>query len=114
VKKRLRKDRPSTTITMWIPADVVELLKAVAPMRGFTDYQPPLKSYFSEDQDRVWRPRISRRAPERGGMDRPVRCRLDVRWNRQGLGWFHWRAERFMEARESEYGLDLGEWVEDW
>jgi hypothetical protein len=48
LKKRLRKDRPSTTITMRIPADVVESLKAVAPMRGFTAYQTLLKSYISE------------------------------------------------------------------
>jgi hypothetical protein len=47
VKKRLKKDRPST-ITMRIPADVVESLKAVAPMRGFTAYQTLLKSYISE------------------------------------------------------------------
>jgi hypothetical protein len=48
LKKRLRKDRPSTTITMRIPADVVESLKAVAPQRGFTAYQTLLKSYISE------------------------------------------------------------------
>jgi len=48
LKKRLRKDRPSTTITMRIPADVVESLKAVAPMRGFAAYQTLLKSYISE------------------------------------------------------------------
>lgn len=34
VKRRLKKDRSSTTITMRIPADVVESLKTVAPMRG--------------------------------------------------------------------------------
>ena len=38
LKKRLKKDRPSTTITMRIPTDLVESLKAVAPMRGFTAY----------------------------------------------------------------------------
>ena len=48
LKKRLKKDRPSTTITMRIPADVVESLKAVAPMRGFSAYQTLLKSYISE------------------------------------------------------------------
>src|SRR5258705_48606 len=48
LKKRLKKDRPSTTITMRIPADVVESLKTVAPMRGFTAYQTLLKSYISE------------------------------------------------------------------
>ena len=47
VNKRLTKHRPSTKITVWIPADVVESLRAVAPMRGFTVY-PPLKSYFSD------------------------------------------------------------------
>lgn len=48
LKTRLKKARPSTTITMRIPADVVETLKAVAPMRGFTAYQTLLKSYISE------------------------------------------------------------------
>lgn len=48
LKKRLRKDRPSTTITMRIPEDVVESLKALAPLRGFTGYQTLLKSYISD------------------------------------------------------------------
>jgi hypothetical protein len=48
LKARLRKDRPSTTITMRIPTDVVKSLKTVAPMRGFTAYQTLLKSYISE------------------------------------------------------------------
>jgi hypothetical protein len=43
-----KKDRPSITITMRIPSDVVESLKAVAPMRGFMGYQTLLKSYISE------------------------------------------------------------------
>jgi hypothetical protein len=48
LKTRLRKDRPNTTITMRIPVDVVESLKAIAPTRGFTAYQTLLKSYISE------------------------------------------------------------------
>jgi hypothetical protein len=48
LKKRLKRDRANTTITMRIPVDVVESLKAVAPMRGFTAYQTLLKSYISE------------------------------------------------------------------
>lgn len=48
LKKRLRKDRASTTITMRIPVDVVESLKALAPLKGFTAYQTLLKSYISE------------------------------------------------------------------
>lgn len=48
LRKRLKKDRPTTTITMRIPIDVVESLKEIAPMRGFTAYQTLLKSYISE------------------------------------------------------------------
>ncbi|MEP7243236.1 MAG: hypothetical protein ABI885_06070 [Gammaproteobacteria bacterium] len=48
LKKRLSKDRPSTTITMRIPVDVVDSLKSIAPTRGFTAYQTLLKSYISE------------------------------------------------------------------
>jgi len=48
LKKRLKKDRPNTVITMRIPVDVVESLRAVAPIRGFTAYQTLLKSYISE------------------------------------------------------------------
>jgi hypothetical protein len=48
LKKRLKRDRASTTITMRIPVDVVESLKALAPLKGFTAYQTLLKSYISE------------------------------------------------------------------
>ena len=48
LKMRLQKDRPSITITMRIPADVVEALKALAPMRGLGGYQTLLKSYISD------------------------------------------------------------------
>ena len=48
LKMRLKKDRPSTTITMRVPADIVDSLRAVAPLRGFTAYQTLLKSYISE------------------------------------------------------------------
>jgi len=47
-KNRLKKDRQMTTITMRIPADVVESLKQIAPHKGFTGYQTLLKSYISE------------------------------------------------------------------
>ena len=48
LKIRLKKDRPRTTITLRIPADVVESLTAVAAMRGFSDYQTLVKSYISK------------------------------------------------------------------
>lgn len=48
LKSRLTKDRPMTTITLRIPVDVVESMKAIAPQRGFSGYQALLKSYLSE------------------------------------------------------------------
>ena len=48
MKKRLAKDRAMTSITLRIPVDVVDSLKAIAPQRGFSGYQTLLKSYISE------------------------------------------------------------------
>jgi hypothetical protein len=62
LRKRLKKDRPTTTITMRIPVDVVDSLKAIAPTRGFTAYQTLLKSYISE-QLRLEKPNSSNKLP---------------------------------------------------
>ncbi|MEN9455432.1 MAG: hypothetical protein EKK59_03000 [Neisseriaceae bacterium] len=48
IKSRLNKERPMTSITLRIPLDVVESMKAIAPQRGFSGYQTLLKSYISE------------------------------------------------------------------
>ena len=48
LKSRLKKDRPMTSITLRIPVDVVESMKAIAPQRGFSGYQAWLKAYLSE------------------------------------------------------------------
>jgi hypothetical protein len=48
LKARLKKDRPMTTITMRIPVDVVDSLKAIAPHKGMSGYQALLKAYVSE------------------------------------------------------------------
>ena len=48
LKSRLVKDRPMTSITLRIPVDVVESMKAIAPQRGFTGYQTLLKLYLSD------------------------------------------------------------------
>lgn len=48
LKKRLSKDRPVTSITLRIPVDVVESLKAIAPHKGYHGYQTLLKAYISE------------------------------------------------------------------
>ncbi len=48
LKTRLSKVRPVTSITLRIPVDVVESLKAIAPHKGYSGYQTLLKSYISE------------------------------------------------------------------
>ena len=47
-KSRLAKDRAMTSITLRIPVDVVESMKAIAPQRGLAGYQTLLKLYLSE------------------------------------------------------------------
>ncbi|MBV8603622.1 MAG: hypothetical protein JO224_02955 [Pelomonas sp.] len=44
----MSKDRPMTSITLRIPVDVVDSMKAIAPKRGMAGYQTLLKSYLSE------------------------------------------------------------------
>ena len=48
IKTRLAKERPTTSITLRIPVDVVDSMKEIAPQRGFSGYQAPLKSYTGE------------------------------------------------------------------
>jgi hypothetical protein len=36
------------SVTVRIPEDVIESMKAIAPLRGFTGYQTLLKLYLSE------------------------------------------------------------------
>ncbi len=48
VRKRLRKDRPMSTISIRIPEDVIEDLKLLAPVLGFSGYQPLLRAYVGQ------------------------------------------------------------------
>lgn len=48
LKNRLKADRAMTSITLRIPQDVIESLKAIAPMKGMSGYQTLLKAYISE------------------------------------------------------------------
>ena len=48
LKKRLDKDRPMTTITMRMPEDVIEDLKRIAPLLGFSGYQPLMRTYIGQ------------------------------------------------------------------
>ena len=48
MKTRLSKERAMTSITLRIPADVVDSMKEIAPLKGFSGYQALLKAYISE------------------------------------------------------------------
>jgi hypothetical protein len=57
IQKRLRTDRPMTTISMRMPEDVIDDLKLVAPALGFSGYQPLMRAYIGQglrkDLDRL-------------------------------------------------------------
>ena len=48
LKKRLKRDRPMTTVTIRIPEDVIEDLKRIAPILGFSGYQPLARTYIGQ------------------------------------------------------------------
>jgi hypothetical protein len=48
LKKRLDKNRPMTNVTLYIPEDVIEDLKRIAPLLGFSDYQSLMGAYIGQ------------------------------------------------------------------
>ncbi|MDP6041343.1 MAG: hypothetical protein QGG64_22540 [Candidatus Latescibacteria bacterium] len=48
LKKRLQKNRPMTTVSIRFPEGVIEDLKQVAPLLGFSGYQPLIRAYVSQ------------------------------------------------------------------
>jgi len=48
LKKRLDRNRPMTTVSIRFPLDVIEDLKRVAPLRGFSGYQPLVRAYVGQ------------------------------------------------------------------
>ena len=48
MKKRFRKERPMTTISLRMPQDVVDDLKRIAPYLGFSGYQPLMRAYIGQ------------------------------------------------------------------
>jgi hypothetical protein len=44
--QRLQKDRPMTMVSIRIPEDVIDDLKRIAPMLGFSGYQALIKAYI--------------------------------------------------------------------
>jgi len=49
LKKRLDRNRPMTTVSIRFPVDVIEDLKQVAPLRGFSGYQPLVRAYVGQE-----------------------------------------------------------------
>ena len=47
-KMKPSKDRPTTSITMRMPVDVLEDLKRVAPIKGMSGYQALIKFYVGQ------------------------------------------------------------------
>ncbi len=48
LKTRLDRNRPMTSVTIRMPEDVVEDLKRVAPLLGFSGYQPLIRAYIGQ------------------------------------------------------------------
>jgi hypothetical protein len=48
LRRRLRKSRPMTSITIRVPADVLRDLKRIAPLLGFLGYQPLIRAYIGD------------------------------------------------------------------
>ena len=48
LKKRLNRHRPMTSVTLRMPDDVIDDLKRIAPLLGFSGYQPLLRTYVGQ------------------------------------------------------------------
>lgn len=48
IAQRLQKDRPMTMVSIRIPDDVIDDLKRVAPMLGFSGYLALVKAYIGQ------------------------------------------------------------------
>jgi hypothetical protein len=63
LRKRLDKNRPMTSVTLRMPEDVLEDLKKVAPVLGFSGYQPLIRAYVGQglrhDLKRLEKDRLS-------------------------------------------------------
>ena len=48
LKKRIKPNRPMTSVTLRMPEDVVADLKRIAPHLGFSGYQPLIRAYVGQ------------------------------------------------------------------
>ncbi|MDO9129167.1 MAG: hypothetical protein Q7U34_04800 [Anaerolineales bacterium] len=46
--QRLQKNRPMTMVSIRIPEDVIDDLKRIAPLLGFSGYQALIKAYIGQ------------------------------------------------------------------
>jgi len=49
---RMQRDRPMTTVSLRIPADLIGDLEEMAPLLGFSNYQALVRSYIGEGMRR--------------------------------------------------------------
>ena len=48
LKSRLERDRPMIPVTLRMPEDVVKDMKRIAPLLGFSGYQPLIRAYIGQ------------------------------------------------------------------
>ena len=48
LRLRLKPNRPMTAISIRMPVDVVDDLKRIAPLLGFSGYQPLIRAYIGQ------------------------------------------------------------------
>ena len=48
LKKRLQKNRPMDVISLRMPKEVIDDLKRIAPLLGFSGYQPLIRAYIGQ------------------------------------------------------------------
>jgi hypothetical protein len=48
LKKRMDRNRPMIAVTLRMPEDVIEDLKRIAPVLGFSGYQPLIRAYIGQ------------------------------------------------------------------
>lgn len=48
LKQRLQKGRKNKMVSIRVPEDVIEELKRIAPLLGFSGYQPLIRAYIGQ------------------------------------------------------------------
>ena len=48
LKQRLQKDRKNVMVSIRMPEDIVDELKRIAPLLGFSGYQPLMRAYIGQ------------------------------------------------------------------